>query len=890
MKKTIKTIIAMTLLLIMATISPMNDLATSPGGVARAAEDDAAVSGGGAENADAKDTGAEKSGDAAATGGNQLYISEVKVGMGETEEEAKSELTAGGFIILTDDSGAPADLNKDAEAGTIYKDGPKTRVVYLGYKTTTDPNQAITDLATMNMQGGYSVNDYAMMMEQHKETQVKPFIDRFIATINEYRANLKKPEDSLNFKRADYFRQMLNKLIDDDTGKHVGDLLTKKTKYEMGDAEYNKLSDSEKKEHADIITLLLQGNGKAIALMEVLLSKATDTSDDTWLDRFLVSDLESLEEEVQIKKPSLTTKGDIDAELDKKYEDSAKQILDSWEDTRTLLEDPEEKLDDAVDSIEEHSDALEAMKDQVENAATTDSVKEYAETIVDLASNQIETTADAMNLRAGAVGIYLDGIDYQDGTLLDFFQRSTTDFSGNKIRDLYPLVASLTDGQIAGLEFLSVMDLISIAIQDEEAYKDEKIESYEDASVFEGVDREIYEPGGVAMTNEAMRAEATSDENYREENPAGVTSNLSIALYVGLGVSAVCTAISVVGLVKNFKAYSLVAPELKHAVGSATIRYNNAFFEYDMFMRESRKTAIYASEKMQSLSSKVTKTKEALDEANKNLKNAQGSTKTFAILTGVMVVITLAMTALTIWSTLSDYDAYYNVTFTPIPKFMVDEVDITAFNRKGERIVINNQTAYYRIVTCNRKEGSSDREKEIYEVLKDRSDLNGDIGKQWVALYSVKYRNSSPILADSLKFSADKLPDGYDTGIHAFGEKTPMNINKKTYLFAEKPPARYVCFKKADETIEELTADKNAATAGQNADAGQEPGAAGTIVAGSVGDEGGATGGSGDSTSAGITPAGVALGGGCGIVLGGVLGALIMYFSRKKKVTVEEDK
>ena len=242
-----------------------------------------------------------------------------------------------------------------------------------------------------------------------------------------------------------------------------------------------------------------------------------------------------------------------------------------------------------------------------------------------------------------------------------------------------------------------------------------------------------------------------------------------------------------------------------------------------------------------------------------------------------MVVITLAMTALTIWTTLSDYDAYYNVTFTPIPKFMVDEVDITAFNRKGEKIVINNQTAYYRIVTCNRKEGSSDREKEIYEVLKDRSDLNGDIGKQWVALYSVKYRNSSPILADSLKFSADKLPDGYDTGIHAFGEKTPMNINKKTYLYAENPPARYVCFKKADETIEELTADKNAATAGQNADAGQEPGAAGSIIAEDSGD--GATGGDGGSTAKGI-----AIGGTAGIVLGGLLGALIMYFSRKKRV------
>ena len=39
------------------------------------------------------------------------YISEVRIGMGETEAEAKSELESEGFTILTDESGAPADLN-----------------------------------------------------------------------------------------------------------------------------------------------------------------------------------------------------------------------------------------------------------------------------------------------------------------------------------------------------------------------------------------------------------------------------------------------------------------------------------------------------------------------------------------------------------------------------------------------------------------------------------------------------------------------------------------------------------------------------------------------------------------------------------------------------------
>ena len=802
MKKSIRTIIAMTLLLVMATISPMTDLSVREGANAPN------TAGSGVTRAKAATKARAAETDAAATGGNQLYISEVKIGMGETADEANKELTAEGYIILTDDSGAPADLNKDAGTDSRYKDGPKSRVVYLGYKTTTDPNEAITDLAAMNMKGGYSVEDYKLLMNQHFETRIKPFIERFIATINEYRQNLKKPEDTLNFKRADYFRRMLNKLIDDDTGGHIGDLLAEETKYEMGDVKYNALSDSEKKKHADIVTILLQGNGKAVALMEVLLSKATDSSDSTWLDRFCDTDLETLEDEIRAEKPSLSTKSDVDAELDKKYDDIARQLLDKWEDMGELLEEPEDKLDKATDSIEEREDKTEELEERLDSLELSSPAMEVAETVVDTTTEAIDATADAMDLRSGVVAMYLDTVDYQDGTLLDFFRRSSGDFSGNGIRELYPIAASLTEGQKAGLEFLSIMDLISIALQDEESFKDTKIETSTEASVFEGVDREIYEPGGVAITTETKRQDSAKAE--KKDANVGITSDLSIIFYASLGTSALLTVGAGIAyhVVKNLNLKSVAT--LNSQVSELTGQLKSARYFLDKYPEPTGLEKLMGSTQITQhdmWSKEVNNLTTQLDEVNNKLNDAMKPSKYFKYLTIAMVVITLVLTGLSIWSTLSDYDAYYNVTFTPIPKFMVDEVDIITYNRKGEKIVINNQTAYYRIVTCNRKEGSSDREKEVYGMLKDRSDLNGDIGKQWLALYSVKYRNSSPILADSLKFSADNLPDGYDTGIHAFGEKTPMNINKKTYLFAENPPARYVCFKKADETIEDLTAD-----------------------------------------------------------------------------------
>lgn len=64
----------------------------------------------------------------AADGAGKKYISEVKVGMGLTSDQASKELLNEGFTILKDDSGNYADLNKDAGASSSMKEGPKQKV------------------------------------------------------------------------------------------------------------------------------------------------------------------------------------------------------------------------------------------------------------------------------------------------------------------------------------------------------------------------------------------------------------------------------------------------------------------------------------------------------------------------------------------------------------------------------------------------------------------------------------------------------------------------------------------------------------------------------------------------------------------------------------------
>ena len=107
------------------------------------------------------------------------YISEVKIAMGGGAEEALE-----GYTILSDENGEAVDLNKDAGGGWGSQGD---RRVILGYKTTKEQSEAITDLAVMNMKGGYDVQEYEALIQQRMDSQVIPMIRRFVTTLQEYR-------------------------------------------------------------------------------------------------------------------------------------------------------------------------------------------------------------------------------------------------------------------------------------------------------------------------------------------------------------------------------------------------------------------------------------------------------------------------------------------------------------------------------------------------------------------------------------------------------------------------------------------------------------------------------------------------------------------------------
>ncbi len=706
------------------------------------------------------------------------YIAEVKIGMADNPDDAAAALE--GYTILTDDNGEYVDLNEDAGGGFGSK-GDK--VVYLGYTTTDDSNLALTDLALMNMKGGYSVQEYEALMEKQMKSQIIPFVDRFISAIKEYRENFDS-DYPLNKARALRMHDLLNKLTDDDTGMALGDLFLNETKYELGDAAYNALSAEEKKNHADILTLIAQANGQATLSVFKLITLASDTNEQNWIERFSGLTYDDLIDETD-KSPT-----DAEAELDRMYYDTACAILKSWADFREQLinaDNAEEDLYEAAENGSPYTDNLDEFSEFDLQTATDEEIEECA---ADLAGTLAEAQIIASDITDLAAKAYLEGFEYGDGTLFDFFTRTEEDLNDN-IRELYPLCAVLTPGQISGLDYVSLSEMLMMAgtenFDDESFAEFDRIES---ESVYYGVDRAIYEKGGVALTSDALRTKASEIANENRSMFGALTwimFGITAASAIAFG-SSVFIAKS---MSSSFRAVDAAREAFYAGRHKANLYYIADCRNLEHFTNEGNQGLVkYFSGRVNSFEDNLAKEYGVFEDAVKWEKASARSATATRLSVGIGIAM-IVLTAYTTYLTYRDMVNYYKVDFTPIPHYMVDEQDITAYNEAGDKIVLKNQSAYYKAVECNRNP-----DDEFYDILGTCADMNGDVGKQWLALYAVSSDTGSPLIASSLKAVTDnnELPAGYNTGIHMFGSSSAFNLNSSLYDWNSGADSVYVYF------------------------------------------------------------------------------------------------
>ena len=756
------------------------------------------------------------------------YVSEVKIGIGST-----SELEKEGYTVLKDNNGKAIDLNTDAGGG-YGSEGDQE--VYLGYKTTADKKEALTDLALMNMKGGYSVQEYEALMETQMKSQIIPFVDSFLATIKEYRENYTSDIEA-NRLRAQYIHDLLNKLTDDDCGgKGLGDLFLNETKYEMGIEAYNKLSEEEKaktdivkesdkayaalseeerQNHADILTIIAQSNGRATIMMQNLLTRGADTDEESWIDRFIATGYDDL-----LSVTPGRTGADKAKALAKQYDDDAQTLLEFWDDFRDKLLNADETVEAVVNAQEIDYDAMEEIAEAVEDDGITE---DNIDDVVELMQADAEVFKYNADLSFVAVREFLEQTEYGDGTLLDFFMQSSEELEDD-ITVLYPLVASLSDGERAGIEFVSLEELIAIAAINGDEYQKFDISDIGAASVYTDVDRGIYQKGGVALTSDALRADALA----RQTEQSSLISPLTIMLWSMTAASAVALVGS---LVAKFSIENLV--NIKRLSEITAIATENAELHKALV-----NVAIYGMQHPDHMGSVSFaeihgganyETIEAVNSAR--LQELSKPMTTYTYLSIGFGVAMVALTAVSTYMTFRDMQNHYKVDFTPIPHYMVDEKDLISYNKKGERIILKNQSAYYKAVESTMKKGDFK-----FDEIGNLADMNGCVGQQWLALYAAKTTAEEPILANSFKVvvGSANIPAGYDTGIHMFGSDAAFNLNDSHYDWNDDADSVYVYFQRDDASLSAAGTGFSGGTLAIGAAAGLALGVLGTVLVGTV--------------------------------------------------------
>lgn len=394
---------------------------------------------------------------------NTKYVSDVMLSFASTYDEAKADLESKGYKIAD-----KHDLNVSLGQG-----------VYIGYKLTSNRDEAITDLAVMNMNGNYSYTDYENMLKKNRE-DVDAWVDGIIETIKEFRTNY-AAKTVMALKVYEY----LNKITEDKSGKGMGDFLLE--------------CSIAKDKHDELTDAFMKGNSGLVSSIEMALVLCADSEGSTWLERFSETSYDDLESRFVLGYKTINK---AQKAMEAQYGDTAEVILDKWDSLYEILMKVQDEMLITDDGIQYN----------VIDQDDIDKVEEEEAKKIFTSVNDLEALNDL------AMYEKLKSMEYADGgTLLDFFNRPAEYV---EIEELYPMVDALSKGQASQIGTTGIRQLIiSAAVDNEDIEKqntekvDEIIATMDEISLYDGVDLEIYEKG-VALTSEATMHESSSTDHW----------------------------------------------------------------------------------------------------------------------------------------------------------------------------------------------------------------------------------------------------------------------------------------------------------------------------------------------------------------------------------------
>ena len=716
------------------------------------------------------------------------YIKDVFVAYGKDKATADQWLKDHGWEPF-------ADLN-EGKVSNVMKDV----VAVLGIKRTSDPNEAITDMATMNMLGDYSFDEYDKLVRE-KKADIDEFIKSFIPALEEYRDNYNGKGSAGGKKRAQVTHDLLNKFFDgdpngqyavNDTGKPLGDLFLNKTKTEIGDIAYNALPAEKKQNTADFQQIILESSGPAVLIIEQALALATDTAKTSWLDRlngmtskYLLKHIEEFAPEAKGQNLAASA---VKSLLAAHFEDASKKLAADWKGVR-----------EDILWYEAYCDAHDLwQEDAEEDDAYSKRVETYFGNLKEESDERYKQEADRFhNIDCYYYAISNTNYSGEWGsTLYDFFNPEDEKADYSKKYDYFaPIAFALSDGQRASLEFLKLPSLLRVGIDSDsvmkadfpsvdEVFKNNDGKEMESISIYSGINRGIFRKG-VALTKNALDKKNMGNNPYEEVWDEG--GIVDIAFYASLGSGFITLTVGVAMAVNSY-----IAAKSAAAAALAEIdRLSHRVSKWNGVTRSI--SGLNAATVQAKAIGQAQQYANQLMEAQKNYNpviKISTAGKWLMGIGGAMMVIAAVIKAVQMYE-------FYNRTFTQIPTMIVDEADIVSYtsgeNGQPNKHINFNQFDYYEVVKCNRQEvglhGSAQKGVSRYVEwgCGDAADLNADIGKQWLALYVNRSpEKGNPILADSLtiQYKSTATPENCNGYLHMFGVKdTPVKLDNMAYCY-----------------------------------------------------------------------------------------------------------
>lgn len=330
--------------------------------------------------------------------------------------------------------------------------GTGEAAVYLGYKTTNNVKDAIRDIAVMDMNGGYSYSNYESMLKEEKQ-KVSELTQNVIKMAKAFRQryNEGSPAAESSFK-------YLNLFYDDDSKQTIGNAV---------------ITNNITEEHWNEI--LLQGNQTIVnAIVQYIARGCVDYSKQTWLQK-------------------LSDKGA--SEDAAKYDSDARKILEKWDDVQL---------------------PISFYQSSAVNIEDKNEVEKYMATLSD--EKKIEF------IKGMELDLQLRQYPYEDATLAEFFAREADDID---VDELYSLVSVLSAAQCSTGKVAGLSLLVLSSNAEEQAWNEsdkemqnllkeenEEFTMESTISVYENIDRSYFEQGGIALTDAAMRKQASTGDSF----------------------------------------------------------------------------------------------------------------------------------------------------------------------------------------------------------------------------------------------------------------------------------------------------------------------------------------------------------------------------------------